>query len=149
MSPNLVQTDAQRPEPALNRWRPTLGSTLALPEEHAPAERIMRAPGGQASWCWNWSRDPLQQLRQCSAAHLRPCGRPCSCLSTRVHPCSAVFSLVVVPERRLNENNLPRKQQQKKRKYIRCCFCGLFRRLQANTYLLDSGEQGSQDRAAA
>ena len=40
MSPNLVQTDAQRPEPALNRWRPTLGSTLAIPEEHAPAERI-------------------------------------------------------------------------------------------------------------
>ena len=148
MSPNLVQTDAQRPEPALNRWRPTLGSTLALPEEHAPAERIMRA--------WRTSVMVLELVARSSSAAAAVLGSPPAAVWTPLfmllHACPPLFSRVqpcrcarTSPER----EQLAKKTTTEKQKIYPLLFCGLFRRLQANIYLLDSGEQGSQDRAAA
>ena len=57
------------PEPATHRWRPTIGGTLALHEDHAPADRFMRAQAGQASSCRTWLHDLVEKLGQGSAEH--------------------------------------------------------------------------------
>ena len=129
------------PEPAKTCWRPTIGSTLALHEDHAPADRIMRA---QADKRHSVGPGRAILFGSCGSARQPAWGR----VNALVHACPRLFTLVhACASCSCLETSTEQEQTcQQTSFYI---FNLQPKACSVNTDLFTQRGQGSQDRAAA